>query len=165
MTRRLYPARLTGTVAAPPSKSAWHRELICRFLAGQPLPQELHPPQEPQPPAEASLSPVISSRRPSRKLSTASSASPVTPEMSSMWAFSTALRAYPPERHRKFSRAGKVPPCAEPPPGLRKRWFRGRMFRLHRVQCGYRCARWRVRERIRRQRRFPGNGVLPFPPR
>lgn len=35
MTRRLYPARLTGTVAAPPSKSAWHRELICRFLAGQ----------------------------------------------------------------------------------------------------------------------------------
>lgn len=41
MTRRLYPARLTGTVAAPPSKSAWHRELICRFLAGQPLPQEL----------------------------------------------------------------------------------------------------------------------------
>mgnify|MGYP000847346540 CR=1 FL=1 len=41
MTRRLYPARLTGTVAAPPSKSAWHRELICRFLAGQPLPQAL----------------------------------------------------------------------------------------------------------------------------
>ena len=93
MIRRLYPARLSGTVSVPDSKSAWHRALICRFLAGQPLPQELHPPQEPQPPAEASLSPVISSRRPSRKLSTASSASPVTPEMSSMWAFSTALRA------------------------------------------------------------------------
>ena len=41
MTRRLYPARLTGVVAAPPSKSAWHRELICRFLAGQPLPESL----------------------------------------------------------------------------------------------------------------------------
>ena len=41
MTRRLYPARLTGTVTAPPSKSAWHRALICRFLAGQPLPERL----------------------------------------------------------------------------------------------------------------------------
>ena len=41
MTRRLYTARLTGTVTAPPSKSAWHRALICRFLAGQPLPERL----------------------------------------------------------------------------------------------------------------------------
>ena len=41
MTRRLYPTRLTGTVTAPPSKSAWHRALICRFLAGQPLPARL----------------------------------------------------------------------------------------------------------------------------
>ena len=41
MTRRLYPARLAGTVTAPPSKSAWHRVLICRFLAGQPLPERL----------------------------------------------------------------------------------------------------------------------------
>ena len=41
MTRRLYPARLTGRVTAPPSKSAWHRALICRFLAGQPLPERL----------------------------------------------------------------------------------------------------------------------------
>ena len=41
MTRRLYPARLTGTVTAPPSKSAWHRALICRFLAGQPLPEQV----------------------------------------------------------------------------------------------------------------------------
>ena len=41
MTRRLYPARLAGTVTAPPSKSAWHRALICRFLAGQPLPERL----------------------------------------------------------------------------------------------------------------------------
>ena len=41
MTRRLYHARLTGTVTAPPSKSAWHRALICRFLAGQPLPERL----------------------------------------------------------------------------------------------------------------------------
>lgn len=41
MTRRLYPARLTGTVTAPPSKSAWHRALICRFLAGQALPEQV----------------------------------------------------------------------------------------------------------------------------
>ena len=41
MTRRLYPARLTGRVTAPPSKSAWHRALICRFLAGQPLPERV----------------------------------------------------------------------------------------------------------------------------
>lgn len=41
MTRRLYPARLAGTVTAPPSKSAWHRTLICRFLAGQPLPEQV----------------------------------------------------------------------------------------------------------------------------
>ena len=41
MTRRLYPARLAGTVTAPSSKSAWHRALICRFLAGQPLPERL----------------------------------------------------------------------------------------------------------------------------
>ena len=41
MTRRLYPARLAGTVTAPPSKSAWHRALICRFLAGQPLPERI----------------------------------------------------------------------------------------------------------------------------
>ena len=41
MTRRLYPARLAGTVTAPPSKSAWHRALICRFLAGQPLPEQV----------------------------------------------------------------------------------------------------------------------------
>ncbi len=41
MTRRLYPARLAGTVTAPPSKSAWHRALICRFLAGQPLPERV----------------------------------------------------------------------------------------------------------------------------
>ena len=42
MTRRLYPARLTGTVTAPPSKSAWHRTLICRFLAGQSLPEQVY---------------------------------------------------------------------------------------------------------------------------
>lgn len=41
MTRRLYPARLTGRVTAPPSKSAWHRALICRFLAGQTLPEQV----------------------------------------------------------------------------------------------------------------------------
>ena len=41
MTRRLYPARLTGRVTAPPSKSAWHRALICRFLAGQSLPEQV----------------------------------------------------------------------------------------------------------------------------
>ena len=41
MTRRLYPARLAGTVTAPPRKSAWHRALICRFLAGQPLPERV----------------------------------------------------------------------------------------------------------------------------
>ena len=41
MTRWLYPARLAGTVTAPPSKSAWHRALICRFLAGQPLPERV----------------------------------------------------------------------------------------------------------------------------
>ena len=41
MTRRLYPARLTGRVTAPPGKSAWHRALICRFLAGQSLPEQV----------------------------------------------------------------------------------------------------------------------------
>ena len=41
MTRRLYPARLTGRATAPPSKSAWHRALICRFLAGQSLPEQV----------------------------------------------------------------------------------------------------------------------------
>ena len=41
MIVRLYPARLTGTVAAPDSKSAWHRALICRYLASQPLPNRL----------------------------------------------------------------------------------------------------------------------------
>ena len=41
MTRRLLPARLGGTVTVPDSKSAWHRELICRFLASQPLPQHV----------------------------------------------------------------------------------------------------------------------------
>lgn len=41
MTRRLYPARLAGTVTVPDSKSFWHRELICRFLSGQPLPETL----------------------------------------------------------------------------------------------------------------------------
>ena len=33
MTRRLYPARLTGTVAAPPSKSMAHRAVLCAALA------------------------------------------------------------------------------------------------------------------------------------
>ena len=41
MTRRLLPARLGGTVTVPDSKSAWHRELICRFLASQPLPRHV----------------------------------------------------------------------------------------------------------------------------
>lgn len=41
MIRRLYPARLSGTVSVPDSKSAWHRALICRFLAGPPLPDHL----------------------------------------------------------------------------------------------------------------------------
>ena len=41
MIRRLYPARLTGTVTAPESKSVRHRQLICRFLAGQSLPETL----------------------------------------------------------------------------------------------------------------------------
>lgn len=41
MTRRLYPARLSGCVSVPDSKSMWHRELICRFLAGQRLPERL----------------------------------------------------------------------------------------------------------------------------
>lgn len=41
MTARLYPARLAGCVTVPDSKSAWHRELICRFLASQPLPDYL----------------------------------------------------------------------------------------------------------------------------
>ena len=41
MIRRLLPARLGGTVTVPDSKSAWHRELICRFLASQPLPRHL----------------------------------------------------------------------------------------------------------------------------
>ena len=41
MIRRLYPARLAGTVTAPESKSVRHRELICRFLAGQSLPETL----------------------------------------------------------------------------------------------------------------------------
>lgn len=41
MIRRLYPTCLAGTVTAPESKSVRHRELICRFLAGQPLPEAL----------------------------------------------------------------------------------------------------------------------------
>lgn len=41
MICRLYPARLAGTVTVPESKSAWHRALICRYLAGQPLPETL----------------------------------------------------------------------------------------------------------------------------
>ena len=35
MDVKLYPAPLTGTVAAPPSKSRWHRELICQAAAGR----------------------------------------------------------------------------------------------------------------------------------
>ena len=31
----LTPSSLQGTVTVPPSKSLLHRELICRFLAGQ----------------------------------------------------------------------------------------------------------------------------------
>ena len=31
----LTPSSLRGTVTVPPSKSLLHRELICRFLAGQ----------------------------------------------------------------------------------------------------------------------------------
>lgn len=41
MIWRLYPARLSGTVTVPESKSAWHRALICRHLAGQALPESL----------------------------------------------------------------------------------------------------------------------------
>ena len=41
MIMRLCPARLAGCVTVPDSKSAWHRALICRFLAGQPLPERL----------------------------------------------------------------------------------------------------------------------------
>ena len=33
MDVKLYPAPLAGTVAAPPSKSRWHRELICQAAA------------------------------------------------------------------------------------------------------------------------------------
>ena len=35
MDVKLYPAPLAGTVAAPPSKSRWHRELICQAAAGR----------------------------------------------------------------------------------------------------------------------------------
>lgn len=35
MKLRLTPSRLEGTVTAPPSKSLLHREMICRYLAGQ----------------------------------------------------------------------------------------------------------------------------------
>lgn len=38
---RLYPARLSGRITAPDSKSLWHRALICRALAGQALPEHL----------------------------------------------------------------------------------------------------------------------------
>lgn len=34
MDVKLYPAPLAGLVAAPPSKSRWHRELICQAAAG-----------------------------------------------------------------------------------------------------------------------------------
>ena len=39
MIVRLCPARLAGCVTVPDSKSAWHRTLICRFLASQSLPE------------------------------------------------------------------------------------------------------------------------------
>lgn len=39
----LTPSSLRGTVTVPPSKSLLHRELICRFLAGQVT--ELPPPR------------------------------------------------------------------------------------------------------------------------
>ena len=35
MDVKLYPASLAGSVAAPPSKSRWHRELICQAAAGR----------------------------------------------------------------------------------------------------------------------------------
>ena len=35
MDVKLYPAPLAGSVAAPPSKSRWHRELICQAAAGR----------------------------------------------------------------------------------------------------------------------------------
>ena len=35
MDVKLYPAPLAGTVEAPPSKSRWHRELICQAAAGR----------------------------------------------------------------------------------------------------------------------------------
>lgn len=38
----LTPSPLEGTVVVPPSKSLLHRELICRFLAGQPAEPPLH---------------------------------------------------------------------------------------------------------------------------
>ena len=42
MDVKLYPAPLAGTVAAPPSKSRWQRELICQAAAGRfpPLPPD-----------------------------------------------------------------------------------------------------------------------------
>lgn len=42
MDVKLYPAPLAGTVAAPPSKSRWHRELICQAAAG-PVPARFPP--------------------------------------------------------------------------------------------------------------------------
>ena len=42
MDVKLYPAPLAGSVAAPPSKSRWHRELICQAASGRfpPLPPD-----------------------------------------------------------------------------------------------------------------------------
>ena len=42
----LTPSSLRGTVTVPPSKSLLHRELICRFLAGQVTELPLHAAQD-----------------------------------------------------------------------------------------------------------------------
>ena len=46
MKLRLTPSRLEGTVTVPPAKSLLHRELICRYLAGQPTPLPPHAAQD-----------------------------------------------------------------------------------------------------------------------
>ena len=46
MKLRLTPSRLEGTVTVLPAKSLLHRELICRYLAGQPTPLPPHAAQD-----------------------------------------------------------------------------------------------------------------------
>ena len=63
MDVKLYPAPLAGLVAAPPSKSRWHRELICQAAAGRFPPVSPNAPEDIRATAAACGSYTVAGRR------------------------------------------------------------------------------------------------------